>query len=146
MDIRPATVDDLASIERLLLQCDLPIIGVSDHLHNFVVATDGSTMCGCGGVEHYGEAALLRSIAVAGPVRGSGLGQTIISRLITGCRAMSVRSMVLLTTTAEGYFERHGFERVARDQVPASVLESTQFQGICPNSATAMLKELTSEP
>ena len=39
MEIRPATVDDLASIETLLRQCGLPVVGVSDHLRNFVVAT-----------------------------------------------------------------------------------------------------------
>ncbi|MBU9512553.1 arsenic resistance N-acetyltransferase ArsN2 [Burkholderia multivorans] len=146
MDIRPATVADLASIERLLLQCDLPIIGASDHLHNFVVAIDGSTMCGCGGVEHYGEAALLRSIAVAEHVRDAGLGRAIVSQLIARSRAWNVRSMVLLTTTAAGYFAHLGFERITRDQVPASVLVSSQFQGACPTSAGAMLKELTSEP
>lgn len=52
MEIRPATVDDLASIETLLRQCGLPVVGVSDHLRNFVVATEGSMMCGCGGLEH----------------------------------------------------------------------------------------------
>ncbi|MDN7874947.1 arsenic resistance N-acetyltransferase ArsN2 [Burkholderia aenigmatica] len=139
MEIRPATVDDLASIEALLHQCGLPVIGVSDHLQNFVVAMDGSTMCGCGGIERYDDAALLRSIAVAEHARDAGLGQRIVSRLVAACHLLQVQSLVLLTTTAEDYFARLGFVCVARDDVPHLVRTSSQFQGVCPGSAVSML-------
>ncbi|MGU3777940.1 arsenic resistance N-acetyltransferase ArsN2 [Burkholderia metallica] len=142
MDIRPATVDDLAPIETLLRQCSLPVVGVSDHLHNFVVAMEGSTMCGCGGLEHYGDAALLRSVAVAKHARDSGLGQRIVSRLVAACHSLQVRLLVLLTTTAEHYFTVQGFVRVARDDVPPLVLASSQFQGVCPGSAVSMVRIL----
>ncbi|RBL67738.1 GNAT family N-acetyltransferase [Pseudomonas sp. MWU13-2625] len=142
MEIRPATVDDLGSIEVLLRQCSLPVVGVSDHLQNFVVAMEGSTMCGCGGLEHYGDTALLRSIAVAEHARDSGLGQRIVSRLVAACHSLQVRSLVLLTTTAEHYFVRQGFVRVAREDVPPLVLASSQFQGVCPGSAVSMVRTL----
>ncbi len=142
MEIRPATVDDLASIEALLRQCGLPVVGVGDHLQNFFVAIDGSMMCGCGGIEHYGEAALIRSVAVVAHARNSGLGQTIVSRLVSECHSRKVRSMVLVTTTAEDYFARLGFVRVSRDDVPPLVLASSQFQGVCPGSAVSMLRVL----
>lgn len=142
MEIRPATVDDLASIETLLRQCGLPVVGVSDHLRNFVVATEGSMMCGCGGLEHYGDAALVRSIAVAERARDYGPGQRIVSRLVAECHALQVRSLVLLTTTAEHYFTRLGFVRVARGDVMPLVLASSQFQGVCPGSAVSMLRVL----
>ncbi|CAB3771061.1 GNAT family N-acetyltransferase [Burkholderia puraquae] len=142
MEIRPATVNDLASIEALLHRCGLPVVGVSDHLQDFVVAMEGSTMCGCGGIERYGDAALLRSIAVAEHARDFGLGQRIVSRLVATCRSIQIRSLVLLTTTAEHYFTRHGFIRVARDQVPPLVLASSQFQGVCPGSAVSMVRVL----
>ncbi|WP_081074145.1 arsenic resistance N-acetyltransferase ArsN2 [Burkholderia diffusa] len=142
MEIRPATVDNLASIETMLHQYGLPVVGVSDHLRNFVVAMEGSTMCGCVGLEHYGDAALLRSIAVAERARDSGLGQRIVSRLVVECHALQVLSLVLLTTTAEHCFTRHGFVRVARGDVPPLVLASSQFQGVCPGSAVSMLRAL----
>ncbi|HGL6719986.1 arsenic resistance N-acetyltransferase ArsN2 [Burkholderia contaminans] len=142
MEIRPATVDDLSSIETLLRQCGLPVVGVGDHLQNFVVAIEDSMMCGCGGIEHYGEAALMRSVAVAEHARDSGLGQTIVSRLVTECHSRKVRSLVLLTTTAEDYFARQGFVSVARDDVPPTVLASSQFRGVCPGSAVSMLRVL----
>ncbi|MCA8102934.1 arsenic resistance N-acetyltransferase ArsN2 [Burkholderia contaminans] len=142
MEIRPATVDDLSSIETLLHQCGLPIVGVADHLQDFVVAMEGSTICGCGGIEHYGDVALLRSIAVAEHARDSGLGLHIVSQLVAACRSLQVRSLVLLTTTAEHYFTRQGFVRVARGDVPPLVLASSQFQGACPGSAVSMLRVL----
>ncbi|MCA8091947.1 arsenic resistance N-acetyltransferase ArsN2 [Burkholderia anthina] len=142
MEIRPATVNDLASIEALLHRCGLPVVGVSDHVRNCVVAMEGSTMCGCGGFEHYGDAALLRSIAVAEHARGAGLGRRIVARSITAYRLLQVRSLVLLTTTAEDYFARLGFVCVARDDVPPLVRTSSQFQGVCPGSAVSMLRVL----
>ncbi|WP_069617801.1 arsenic resistance N-acetyltransferase ArsN2 [Burkholderia sp. A2] len=142
MEIRPATVDDLASIETLLCQCSLPVVGVRGHLQNFVVAMEGSTMCGCGGLENYGDVALLRSIAVAESLRGSGIGRVIVSRLVDECNTRNVRSLVLLTTTAEDYFADLGFVRVARGDVPPLALASTQFQGVCPGSAVSMQRVL----
>ncbi|MCO8577382.1 GNAT family N-acetyltransferase [Burkholderia multivorans] len=144
MEIRSATVDDFASIEALLNQCSLPIVGVADHLQNFLVAIEDSEMCGCGGIEHYGQAALIRSVAVAEHARDSGLGQAIVARLVRESHSRKVRSLVLLTTTAESYFARQGFVRIARDDVPPMVLVSSQFRGVCPASATIMLKNLDS--
>ncbi|KVD35995.1 GCN5 family acetyltransferase [Burkholderia sp. ABCPW 11] len=142
MEIRCATVDDLPSIEALLRQSGLPVAGVAGHVQRFVVAIEHSTVCGCGGVEYYGDAALLRSVAVAANMRGSGVGRVIVSRLVDACRSLDVRSLVLLTTTAEDYFARLGFVCVARRDVPSSVLASPQFQGVCPGSAVSMLRVL----
>ena len=39
---------------------------------------------------------------------------------------------IALTTTADGYFPRFGFERIERSQVPATVRESVEFTSACP--------------
>jgi amino-acid N-acetyltransferase len=96
----------------------------------------------CGGVEYHGDFALIRSIAVAEHVRRSGLGKAILSRLLSDCRSHAVPSVVLLTTTAEGYFADNGFVRISRGEVPPPLLASSQFQGVCPASATTMLMVL----
>ncbi|WP_350029631.1 GNAT family N-acetyltransferase [Caballeronia sp. ATUFL_M1_KS5A] len=43
----------------------------------------------------------MRSIVVARDARGFGLGKTIIAHLLAACWTRAVRSVVLLTTTAE---------------------------------------------
>ncbi|MPV55399.1 GNAT family N-acetyltransferase [Burkholderia sp. HI2761] len=142
MEIRCAAVDDLPSIEALLRENALPADGVASHVQRFVVAIEHSTICGCGGIEYYGDVALLRSVAVAAHVRDAGVGRVIVSRLVDACLSRNVRSLVLLTTTAESYFARLGFVRVARGDVPSAVLASPQFQGVCPESAVSMLRVL----
>ncbi|MCA3641258.1 MAG: GNAT family N-acetyltransferase [Burkholderia sp.] len=142
MHLRTAVVSDLVSIEALLRASGLPTAGVTEHLTHFIVASDAGNVVTCGGLEYQGNFALIRSIAVASNAQGNGLGKTIVSQLLTESRARSVPSVVLLTTTAADYFASLGFATVARQDVPAPLLTSSQFQGVCPDSATAMLMNL----
>ncbi len=139
MHLRSATVSDLTSIEELLRVCSLPTAGIAEHLTHFIVADDSRGLLACGGIEYYERYALIRSIAVAERARSAGLGKAIVSRLLAECRTRAVQSIGLLTTTAEDYFAAQGFVSVARSDVPDALLASSQFQGVCPGSATAML-------
>lgn len=137
--VRQATESDLASIEALLRASGLPTEGVVLCLPHFVVADAASGIVGCGGIEFHGRHALVRSIAVVEHARRAGVGRMLVARLLAQCRARAVRSIGLLTTTAEDYFAGHGFVRIARKDVPEPLLASSQFQGVCPGSAVAML-------
>jgi len=139
MLLRSAALSDLSSIEALLRASSLPTAGVAEHLEHFVVLVDAANVIACGGIEYHGEFALIRSIVVASPVQGTGLGQAIVARLLAECHTRAVRSIGLLTTTAEDYFASFGFVPVARKDVPGPLLASGQFRGVCPDSATAML-------
>ncbi|MET3823435.1 amino-acid N-acetyltransferase [Burkholderia sp. PvR073] len=139
MQLRSAALSDLASIEALLRASNLPTAGVAEHLENFVVLANPPDLMGCGGIEYHEDCALIRSVAIVSHVHGNGLGSAIVERLIAACRARSVRSIGLLTTTAEDYFAGFGFVPVARQDVPAPLLASSQFRGVCPQTATAML-------
>lgn len=142
MHLRSAVASDLPAIQALLEAEDLPTIGVAEHLAEFVVGKESSGIIACGGVEYYADLALLRSIVVARNARGAGLGKTIVDHLLAECRTRGIRSVALLTTTAEHYFAGHGFAAVARDEVPQPLLASSQFRGVCPESAVSMLKVL----
>ena len=146
MQLRAAAVSDLTSIEALLRAAGLPVAGVADHLPNFIVAMDADGMTACGGIEYHGDFSLIRSIAVAEGARGNGLGKAIVSRLLDACRGRAVEAVVLRTTTAETYFARSGFVRIAPGDVPAPLLASGQFAGVCPASATVMLLDMNIEP
>ncbi|MCI3973873.1 MULTISPECIES: arsenic resistance N-acetyltransferase ArsN2 [Burkholderia] len=115
---------------------------ISVSLTNFVVVVNSQGLVACGGIEFHGNFALIRSIAVAEQARGAGVGKAIVSRLLAQCRSRAVEAVALLTTTAEDYFAKEGFMRVARNDVPHLLLASSQFQGVCPGSATVMLKVL----
>jgi amino-acid N-acetyltransferase len=77
VDVRPATRQDLAAVLALLEANQLPTVGVREHFQHFLVAYDGTTLVGSAGLEIYGRAGLLRSVAVAAPYRSQGLGRQL---------------------------------------------------------------------
>lgn len=81
---------------------------------------------------------MLRSVAVAVDVQGRGTGRALIDAAIRFARDRGIHTMYLLTTTAEEYFLKRGFERVTRGDVPMSVQSSVEFTSACPASATVM--------
>ncbi len=136
--LRAAVPADLGAIEILLTHGNLPLDGVSQILPGFIVAEDGDEIVGVAGVEAYGDAALLRSVTVVSRWRSRGLGRALLARLMGDVEARGVRDLYLLTTTAASYFSGFGFRPVTRAEVPSALLQSVEFQGVCPASATVM--------
>ena len=136
--IRRALPNDWARLADLLRAADLPLDGVAEHLGEFLIAERDNAIVGCAAVERYGAAGLLRSVAVASAERGAGTGAMLVGRCITTAMDAGVETLVLLTTTAERYFPRFGFERIDRALVPLALHDSAEFRGACPASATAM--------
>ncbi len=140
---RPAAPADWAAIETLLTDAGLPRDGAQDHLGSFIVGeVDGIIVC-AGALEHYDEAALLRSVVVSASRRGSGAGGQLYEALTAMARSRGIGKLYLLTTTAPAFFARRGFKEAARDAVPAAMHASREFQGACPASATLMSLSLT---
>ena len=145
MDLRPgavtirrATPNDWARVAELLVSASLPLDGAREHASEFIVAERDGVLVGCAAVERYGIAGLLRSVAVAPSERGKGTGAALVAGCLDAARANGITTVVLLTTTAEDYFPRFGFERTDRSVVPEEVRESAEFRGACPASATVM--------
>jgi N-acetylglutamate synthase-like GNAT family acetyltransferase len=143
--LRPATPADWNHVEALLEGEALPLAGAREHWADFIVAPANGAIAGCVGLERYGDAGLLRSLAVSPAARDRGLGRALVEACIARARAGGVRHLALLTTTAEAYFARLGFTRVERTAVPAAVFGSAEFRGACPSSAVAMVLDLRSE-
>lgn len=97
---------------------------------------------GFGGLEVHGPDALMRSVLTLPPLRGRGLGAAIVTALEAEVRLVKCRSIWLLTSTAQALFERLGYARIDRAEVPAAIRATAQFVSLCPDSATAMVKRL----
>jgi amino-acid N-acetyltransferase len=136
--IRPAVIEDLPAVERLLISSDLPIAGVAGSLCAFVVAESDERIVGVVGLEVCCAHALLRSTAVDPEFRDRGLGRLLVERIIAEAEARGIRALYLLTTTAERYFPSFGFVTTTRDAVPEPIRETTEFTSACPSSATVM--------
>ena len=136
---------DLPQISELLTRAGLPLAGVEEHVKDFLLAFRDGSLAGCAAVEHYGSAALLRSVAVAEQERNHGLGQELVRRTLDRLRAEGVEKVVLLTTTAADFFKRFGFCVIQRTDAPRAVQESVEFQYACPASATVMQIDLMAQ-
>jgi amino-acid N-acetyltransferase len=137
--MRPAAKQDWPAIKRMLLAEGLPPDGAKDHLAHFLVGGQGGQLACAGGLEVYGDAALLRSMVVAPDARGKGLAKRLLADLTVLAASLGISRLYLLTTTAESYFSRLGFRRVARSRIPGQLQQSREFQGACPASACAMV-------
>lgn len=141
--IETATSTDLPEVLALLRREDLPSAGVDvSHGEYLVARVDGATV-GCIGLERYGDVGLLRSLAVAETERGRGTGRRLVEELLDAARRNGVHAVYLLTTTAEDYFPKFGFQVVDRSTVDARLHESEEFRGACPDTAVCMRRELT---
>jgi amino-acid N-acetyltransferase len=140
--IESARVEDLPGIRQLLDEHQLPADGIADRLRTTLVARQGPDVVGSAALEVYGDDALLRSVAVARSLQHHGVGATLLDRTFGFAREGGIRTLYLLTTTAERYFPRFGFEPIQRDQVPAAVRGSVEFTAACPASAVVMRKAL----
>jgi amino-acid N-acetyltransferase len=109
--------------------------------HFFFVGSDDSPT-GLIGLELYGADALLRSLVVAENARGKGLGSTLIGHAEQYAASRGVRSIYLLTTTAEALFRRLGYERIERSGAPPSIERTREFAGLCPASSAFMMKSI----
>jgi len=138
----PAAAGDLGEIRRILAALGLPAEDVGAPHQAFITARSGAALVGFVGLELYGTSALLRSLAVVPSRHGEGLGGELERRALAEADQRGVREVFLLTTTAEGFFERAGFARVAREHVPGPVRESPEFRSLCPAGAVCMMKHI----
>ena len=131
MTIVPAEARDLPAVRRLLDAQQLPLDDLDAHYETMVVAKNGDV-----------GRALLRSVVVSPSAQGQGLGHRLTDAALEVARSRGLAAAFLLTTTAERFFPRLGFEPIPRRDVPDSVQASVEFQSACPASATVMRKRL----
>jgi amino-acid N-acetyltransferase len=133
-----ARAEHRSAVEELLQSQGLPVEGVLDHLSSFLVLLDGGSLVGVAGLEAYPPTGLLRSVAVRPSAQKRGLGGRLTVAALEHAQALGIRDVYLLTTTAAPFFERQGFEPVARSALPSELGASQELRGACPASAVAM--------
>jgi N-acetylglutamate synthase-like GNAT family acetyltransferase len=133
-----AQAEHWTEVAALLEAQGLPVAGALEHLGNFLILMDEGSVVAMAGLEAYPPDGLLRSVAVRPSAQKRGLGGLLTAAVLERARGLGIRHVYLLTTTAAPFFERHGFERVARSELPAALGASRELQGACPASAVAM--------
>jgi amino-acid N-acetyltransferase len=143
--VEPLDPERRGDAERLVSDSGLPLDGLAEAwlvLSARPVGGDGSPV-GVVALERHGEgtrvALLLRSAAVDPAWRGRGIGDQLVRAALQVADRTSA-PVGLLTETALDYFLRFGFSRIPWAELPASLGGSSELQGACPTTATAMLR------
>lgn len=132
-----------AVVVALLQSAQLPTEDLREEMlpHFFYAGSDGAPH-GLVGLELLGREALLRSLVVEAHARGSGLGTTLVDHAERHASEQGVKSLYLLTTTAESFFKRLDYARIDREAAPESIKRTTEYASLCPQSSAFMLKIL----
>jgi amino-acid N-acetyltransferase len=138
VSIRIVNDADYEAVAKLLADARLPTLGVKEHFQHYLVAENETGIVGSIGLEMYGETALLRSAVVHPSHRNGGIGSLFYHRLHALAKALGVSRLILLTNTAEKYFERKGFVKIDQESVSGPITSSVEFTGACPSHAACM--------
>jgi amino-acid N-acetyltransferase len=143
--IARADAPDLTGVLALLARHHLPQDGLRELLDTTIVARRGTEIVGSAAVELYPDGALLRSVAVSPELQGRGWGRKLVETAIQLARDRRAPALYLLTTTADRYFPKLGFEPIERAALPPGVRTSVEFTSACPSTAIAMRKSIDSK-
>ncbi len=142
--IREARPEDWDNVTALLTEAGLvPLDGTAQFGSQYAVAElpDG-TIVGVAGYERYGGDILLRSVAVSESHRSAGLGAQLTADRLSHAQQGGCSTAYLLTDTARGYWERHGFSVIERSAAPVAITRSVEWSHACPASAIPMRRNL----
>jgi amino-acid N-acetyltransferase len=156
MEIRKATIFDIRAIHRLLHthagEGDLiprPLSRLYDHVRDFTVAVDPAEnrVAGCCALQFCWETlAEIRSLVVAPPHRGKGVASRLATACIDEARAFGITRLFCLTFKPD-FFERFGFERIDRADLPVKIWADCMLCVRFPDcEGIAMMRDLVPAP
>lgn len=140
--IEKATQSDLPAIRQWLQAnelCEEDIGNAPLQLYKGIMDGNWITV---GDIERYGSCGLLRSIVVKDHQRSKGVGREFTQKLMEKASEEGIRELFLLTTTADGFFIRLGFEKTERESATEALQQSYEFRQFCPSTAVCMKKKL----
>ena len=130
-------------VKRLLKESQLISSDLTpEHLRHFFGLGTIEEPEGIVGLEVFSTVALLRSLAVVSSRRRTGLGSKLVAHVEDYARNKGIKSLYLLTNTAESFFKNRGYKRTGREDAPSAIKKTKEFSEICPVSSAFMVKHL----
>jgi amino-acid N-acetyltransferase len=134
---RRARPGDFEVIKGILEKVGLITDGIEQHRDNFMVAEEDNIAIATGGLEIYGDIAILRSLAVLPEFQGRGIGDGLVRALINFAERRGVKKIFLYTRSAKPFFEKIGFLAVDSEELDKKSIKSLQIDQ-CANSSILM--------
>jgi amino-acid N-acetyltransferase len=131
------------SVKRLLAEAGLPTVDITfKKLQNFYGYESDGQVIGIVGVEIYSSIGLLRSLVVDPRHRSEGIGSALVEFAEDFALEEGVKTLYLLTTTAEPFFLKRGYAKVPREEAPPEIQRTSEYSDICPVSSAFMMKQI----
>lgn len=126
--VRKARVDDVLRTAELInsyasqgLMLPKSLDQLYQNLRDLVVVEVSGEVIGCGALHViWHDLAEIRSLAVAEPYTGNGVGRQIVTQLLAEARELGVPMVFALTYQVE-FFEQLGFHKVAKETLPRKI-------------------------
>jgi len=163
IEVRPARTSDIKAIHKLIVDfasggrmLQKETVTLYESVQEFVVAVQDGQVVGCGALHVLWEdLAEVRSVAITENLRGNGIGNQILERIIDRARELGLSRIFCLTFETK-FFGHHGFEEIQGTPVEpevytqllksydSGVAEFLDLESVKPNTLgnTRMLKIL----
>ena len=163
IEVRPARTSDIKAIHKLIVDfasggrmLQKETVTLYESVQEVVVAVEDGQVVGCGALHVLWEdLAEVRSVAITETLRGNGIGNQILERIIERARELGLSRIFCLTFETK-FFGRHGFEEIQGTPVEpevytqllqsydSGVAEFLDLESVKPNTLgnTRMLKIL----
>jgi amino-acid N-acetyltransferase len=137
----------LDQVSQLLKDAGLVPIGLEEEkLQLFCEQDKNDEVLGVVGLEIYGTAAILRSLAVQEDMRKQGIGRRLLSEVFVFEKNNEITELYLMTETIGKMLEQsYGFSYIGREKVPGDMAQSPLFKDVCHCSCAVMVKQLGGE-
>jgi amino-acid N-acetyltransferase len=129
LTIRPARAGDVHGIHELILvyadqkqMIRRSMAELYESIREFIVAVDGENrVVGCVALHVFWEdLAEIRGLAVAERLQGIGVGRRLVEACWDSARELEIKSVFALTN-AVGFFERCGYHRIDKTELPQRI-------------------------
>ena len=117
----------------LIASANLPPLFVEEYLDGFIAAHRDGAVIACGGVEMYGDCAVVRSVVVDEAGRGLGLGGRLAEMLMSNARDAGATDLYLFTAEALPFWQRYDFVEITLDDWKHPARACWQYQFISQN-------------
>lgn len=107
-----------AELDRMLFRQKADIY---EYLQTFIVAEVDGKVAGCAALQVvWGDLAEIKSLAVDDGFKGKGVGKNLVSACVQKAKELGIERVFALTLEEE-FFEKNGFAKIDKDQLPMKV-------------------------
>jgi amino-acid N-acetyltransferase len=139
LTIKLATNQELEKALALLENNQLPTSDIAENVELYTVYNN-ENLIGTIGLEVFNTEGLLRSVSLDSTVQYKGFGTQILAIFEAKIKEKGIQNLYLLTTTAQGFFQKNNYQTISRDEVSDAIKETAEFKSVCPSSAIVMKK------